>query len=209
MSHYTRQLTREMIAQAAARLLAEGIEQDFGNAKRKAARSLGVHDFQQLPTNEEIEVALADYRQLYQADTHADDLRALREVALATMEWLIDFQPQLTGGVANGTAGRHSDIVIQLCCDSAKEVEIFLLNQSIPFESSEQRLFGLDQEYRVPVLMLFTDTARVKLQLLEIPELQRMAPRGSAEGKRGERLKIPALRALLASDSFDNDSHLC
>lgn len=209
MSSILRPLTRELIAQAAARLIAEGAEQDFGHAKRKAARGLGIHDGQQLPTNDEIEAALTEYRLLYQADTHAEDLRALREIALATMEWLAEFQPQLTGAVANGNAGKYSDIIIQLCCDSAKEVEIFLLNQDVPFESSEQRLFGLEREYRVPVLTLFTDEARVKLQLLEIPELQRTPPRLSAEGKRRERLKLPALRALLGQAQVDNDSHLC
>ena len=49
------------------------------------------------------------------------------------------FNPYLTGSVLDGTAVRYADIDIQLFTDSAKEVEIFLLNQHIDYEHSTPR----------------------------------------------------------------------
>ena len=49
---------RRRIAHEAARMLAEDGGMDYGFAKRKAARQLGVPDTRQLPDNREIEEAL-------------------------------------------------------------------------------------------------------------------------------------------------------
>jgi hypothetical protein len=53
------------------------------------------------------------------------------------MEQLAEFHPYLTGAVLNGTAGEHDDIHLQLFADSAKEVEIFLLNRNVNIDISE------------------------------------------------------------------------
>ena len=50
---------RQMIAQQAARMLAEDGAQDYAYAKRKAARQLGSTDDHCLPTNAEIEQELS------------------------------------------------------------------------------------------------------------------------------------------------------
>jgi hypothetical protein len=57
--------------------------------------------------------------------------------ALEVMEQLADFRPYLTGAVLNGTAGEHDDIHLQLFADSAKEVEIWLLNRNVDIDISE------------------------------------------------------------------------
>ena len=51
------------------------------------------------------------------------------------MELLSDFSPMITGAVANGTAGEHSDIHLHCFADSAKEIGISLLNHNIPSEA--------------------------------------------------------------------------
>ena len=53
---------RRRIAQVTARLLALDGSQDYGSAKRRAARQLGAPDSQNLPNNQEIEDALREYR---------------------------------------------------------------------------------------------------------------------------------------------------
>ena len=53
---------RVSIAHAAARLMAEDGIEDYGQAKRKAARQVGATDARQMPTNDEIDVALTLYR---------------------------------------------------------------------------------------------------------------------------------------------------
>src|SRR5512138_1302260 len=135
MSRRTNRLTgmRARIAAAAARVMAEDGIDDFALAKRKAARRLGAPDTEALPTNDEVEAELRAYRALYQAEDHERILAELRAVALDAMEALREFNPYLTGPVLTGVAGAYSEIDLQLFPDSAKDIEMFLLNRNIPF----------------------------------------------------------------------------
>ena len=131
--------TRASIANAAARLMAEDGITDFHLAKKKAARQLGLPDHVAFPDNAEVEAELRAYRSLYQGEEHAELLRAMRQSALELLQLLAPFNPYLTGSVLDGTAGEHSRIDILLFADSAKEVEIFLLNRGIDVEHAEVR----------------------------------------------------------------------
>ena len=141
---------RERIAHLAARIMAEDGVDDFGYAKRKAARQAGVRDAKVMPDNQEIEQALAAYRALYQGQEHPALLRELREHALTVMQMLERFNPHLTGSVLSGTAGRHSDIELQLFAESAKEVEIYLLNAGVRYRAAQSRLYLNNDERLVP-----------------------------------------------------------
>src|SRR6185295_6440707 len=88
---------RARIAAAAARLMAEDGIDDFGLAKRKAARQLGASETQSaMPRNEEIEEELRAYRALYQADEHPQIVAEFRRIALDAMRALERFAPYLT-----------------------------------------------------------------------------------------------------------------
>jgi hypothetical protein len=50
---------------------------------------------------------------------------------------LAEFNPHLAGAVLNGTATEHSDIHLQLFAESAKDVEMFLLNEGVAFDVAE------------------------------------------------------------------------
>lgn len=124
------------VAAAAARLIAEeGC--DYALAKRKAMRAiLGAAEGAraQLPDNALIEAELRRYLQTFAADSQPAQLAALRRLALDWMDRLARFNPHLVGAVLNGTATEHSDIYLHLFTDSAKDVEIALLNAGIEFE---------------------------------------------------------------------------
>lgn len=153
---------RIRIAQAAARLMAEDGLTDIGLAKRKAARQLGAPDSHSLPSNEEIEAALAEYQQWFVAD-HADHVRELREQALAVMEVLRDFNPLLVGAVASGQATEHAQIELDLFLDSTKAFEQFLLNHDIEFKSLEKAGRSYFQLYANPAdvwVRVFPENAR-------------------------------------------------
>jgi hypothetical protein len=126
------------LAHMAAMLIAEeGL--DYATAKRKAYERLtsghgGRIAKELLPGNDEVEEALREYQALFQADEQPARLLALRRKALALMELLDDFEPVVTGAIANGTAGEFSDIHLQCFADSAKELGIFLADQRIPNE---------------------------------------------------------------------------
>ena len=69
----------------AARIMAEDGVEDHGLAKRKAARQAGVADTRNLPGNDEIDIALREYREIYQPDAHREQLTELREIAVRAM----------------------------------------------------------------------------------------------------------------------------
>ncbi len=130
---------RARIASVAARLIAESGIGDYALAKRKAAHSLGLPDSAQLPENAEVEQELRIYQRLFQDEEQAAAIGYLRRKACEIMSIMHRFNPYLTGSVLDGTAGRYAEIDIQLFTDSAKDVEIFLLNQRIDYEHSVPR----------------------------------------------------------------------
>jgi hypothetical protein len=122
------------IAVAAARLIVEeGLE--YGAAKRRAARDLGLHARNgELPGNDEIEDEVRIYLDLFHADSQPAELAELRRIAAAWMERLAAFRPHLAGAVWRGTATRLSSIAIDLFCDDSKSAEIALIDMRVDYE---------------------------------------------------------------------------
>ena len=125
-------LKSEISASAAALVVEEGLE--YGPAKRRALKQLGLPARTALPDNDELEDAVRDYIALFCADTQPAELAALRALALVWMERLPQFRPYLTGAVWHGTATRLSDIYIQLFCDDPKSAEIALIDHNVDYE---------------------------------------------------------------------------
>ena len=188
-------MVRRSIASLAARMMAEDGITDYGFAKRKAAKSLGVVDGETLPTNEEIEVELRIYQSLYQDDEQRERLQELRQTALEVMELLVDFRPYLTGAVLDGTAGRYSGVDIDLFADSTKDVEISLLSRNIPYEISQPRHQGPD----TPETRLHLDWDDIPVTLsVHSLTTEHHQKRGSSE--RPTRARASAVAALLAEN---------
>lgn len=194
-----RRQMRELIAQAAARMIAEDGIQDYALAKRKAARHLGAADTHSLPSNSEVQQALRLHLGLYQKDEQAFHLKQLRTEALNTMYLLERFNPRLTGSALTGTATRHSDINIQLFTDSAKEVELFLLNRNTPYETGEKRFRLNDEAVSAQTFTLQGETAEIRLSVFSSEDLRKSAY-DPIEGRPLERAKIRQLEILLAAD---------
>jgi hypothetical protein len=127
---------RTEVAAAAARLIVEeGC--DYAQAKRRAVRELlgdGSDTRGAMPDNAEIEHELRRHLQLFAADTHPELLADLRRTAAELMTRLAQFNPHLVGAILNGTATEHSDIELQLFTDSAKDVEVYLMDAGIDFD---------------------------------------------------------------------------
>lgn len=191
---------RSRIAHLAARLMAEDGVDDFGLAKRKAARQAGAPDTRNLPDTAEVEQALRQYRQLYQAREQADRMRDLRSVAIATMRQFETFDPHLTGAVLTGSAGRYSGVEIVLVADSAKEVELFLINRRMPYRPRQDRYWIGDECRDVPGFDLEVEAAEVRLSVLDPRDL-RLPLRASAEGRPLERARIAAVERDLAASA--------
>jgi len=190
---------RARIAAAAARLMAEDGIDDFALAKRKAARSLGAAQTEALPGNDEIEAALRAYRDLYQAEEHPLRISELRELALEAMRALESFHPYLTGPVLKGTAGPYAEIDLQLFPESSKEVEMFLLERNIPFDTQETRRYSGDRVHAVSVFTLLWQDTPLKLSVFD-PRDERVALKTSQAGRVMDRAGIAEVGALLRDD---------
>jgi hypothetical protein len=191
--------TRARIAAAAARLMAEDGIDDFALAKRKAAKQLGAADSQALPANDEIEAELRAYLALYQAEEHPQRVAELREIALDAMRALERFNPYLTGPVLKGIAGPYAEIELQLFPDSVKEVEIFLLDRNLAYDTHEARRYAGDRQHAVSVLSLLWRGAPLRLSILD-PRDERLALKTSQAGRVMDRAGIAEVGALVRDD---------
>ena len=187
---------REQIAHLAARIMAEDGIDDFGYAKRKAARQAGAHDTRAMPDNEEIERALSAYRELYHQGRHAPLLAELRRQSLHLMRRLSRFNPYLVGPVLSGVAGKHSLIELHLFAQSAKEFELYLLNQGIRYTTTQVRLYLNDTERLVPAYSF--EFAATDIRAIALDERDLRHPvKTSQSGRPVERATITMVESLL------------
>jgi len=122
----------EIAATAARLVVEEGLE--YGPAKRRAIKQLGLGARTAQPDNDAVEDAVREYIALFCGDTQPAELAALRKLALVWMERLAQFRPHLGGAVWHGTATRLSDIYIQLFCDDPKSAEIALIGKNVNYQ---------------------------------------------------------------------------
>lgn len=182
-------ITDEIAASAAQCVVEEGLE--YGPAKRRALKALGLPPKTSLPNNDQVEAQVREYIALFCADTQPAELLALRQHALIWMQRLQDFRPYLGGAVWHGTATRLSDIYLQLFCDDEKSCEIELINKGVDFEArTVNGLHGepvealsihsfckaLEEEIGVHLLIYEYDDVRGALKA----DAQGRAPRGDA-----------------------------
>ena len=189
----------EIAATAARMVVEEGL--NFGPAKHRAVKQLGLPGRTALPTNEQVEVQVREYIELFCADTQPQELRALREHARVWMERLAEFRPHLGGAVWHGWATRLSDIDLALFCDDPKSTEIALINQNLRYEvQSQPGLHGRE----VDVLSLHSfcrdlgEDIGVHLRIYDLQDL-----RGALvldDQGRSPRGDLAALQRLLAAD---------
>ncbi|MDR3452264.1 MAG: hypothetical protein P4L96_05610 [Rhodoferax sp.] len=186
-------LKSEIAAVAARMVVAEGLE--YGPAKRRALKQMGLPARTQLPGNDEVETAVREYIELFCADTQALELAALRRLALVWMERMAPFRPYLGGAVWHGTATKLSDIYIQLFCDDPKSAEIALIDHKADYEPRTVKGFHgesvealslssvcreLDTIIGVHLLVYDLDDLRGALK----PDARGRSPRGNIEAVR-------------------------
>ena len=191
---------RHYVAYLAARFIAEEGAPNYAAAKQKAARQAGLTDAHALPDNHEIDVALREYQELYHGKQHPLQLRWLREVAVEVMRLLSPFNPHLTGPVLSGVATEFSDINLQVFADDCKLVELFLINQRIPYRTELFRIKAGDKMVGVPILNIVFDDAPVSIAVYATNDI-RIARRSA--GHPPGRAKIDEVEALLNRENAD------
>jgi hypothetical protein len=180
-------LKSEIASVAARMVVEEGLE--FGPAKRRAIKQMGLPPRTALPGNDEVEDAVVEYIALFCAETQPRELAALRRLAVVWMERMAEFRPCLGGAVWHGTATRLSDIYIQLFCDDSKSAEISLIDHKVDYVPRTVTGFNgesvealsvhafcaeLDEEVGVHLLVYDHDDVRGAMR----PDTKGRTPRG-------------------------------
>ncbi|RRS04396.1 hypothetical protein EIP75_10945 [Aquabacterium soli] len=191
------EISQEIAAAAARLVVEEGLE--YGPAKRRAVKVLGLNARTALPGNDQVEEAVEEYIAIFCADTQPAELAALRALAARWMGRLTEFRPHLTGAVWRGTATRLNDIHLQLYCDDPKSAEIALINQRLSYDVSSAPGPRGDEVDRlsltVPCPGLGGEAIGLHLTILDLDDL-RGALKPDARG-RTERGDLNALNKLL------------
>ena len=134
---------RAAIANEAARIMAEHGVADFRVAKARAAERLGARASGPLPSNAEVEAALAERNRIFRPTAQNGLVQGLRRAAMQVMERLTEFQPRLVGPVLSGQATEHSPIDLHLFAEAPELVAIQL--ERLGFEP---RAIGLRHRWR-------------------------------------------------------------
>jgi hypothetical protein len=186
----------EIAATAARMVVEEGLE--YGPAKRRALRQLGLPARTALPDNDQVEESVREYIELFCADTQPAELEALRRLAVTWMERMAQFRPYLGGAVWHGTATRLSDIYLQLFCDDPKSAEIALIEHNVDYEARSVTGFNGDTVDALSLSSMSPELGEpigVHLLVYDHDDV-RGALRPDAKG-RTPRGDIAAVRALL------------
>lgn len=177
-------------------MVEEGVR-DYQLAKRKAIHRLNLPSDKNLPSNDEVETALAEYLRLFHAARVDRHVQRLRQLALEAMQFLERFEPRLVGAVLGGTVAADVPIQLHVTADAPETVRLWLQEQGIPFEQGERRLrFGGDRQVLLPQFRFTADGVAIELCVFG-REDAREAPLSPVDGKPMKRANRRDVEQLL------------
>jgi hypothetical protein len=190
---------RRLLTQEAARIMSDEGVRDFLFAKRKAAERLGLDPRRMhLPTNLEVEAALAEHQRLFQSDSQPSHLRHLRETARNALKLFAPFNARLVGPVLSGTASEHGIVYLHVFSDMAEDVAIYLMEKNIPYESAARKLrSGTGEQHEYPVYKFVAGDVPIEVTVFEVDGI-REAPLSPVDGRPMRRGSLKDVELLLA-----------
>ena len=191
---------RASVAQEAARLIQDHGLEDFRAAKDKAVERLGARSRRSLPSNREIELALAERQRIFQIDQHPLMLLRFRETAATVMRRLQDFQPRLVGAVLSGNATEHSPVDLHLFSDAAESVSENLCALGIAHQPVQRRYrLRRDSHMLFPGYRFYF--SGIKIAATVFPERrQAHAPLSPVDGRPMRRANLRQVEQLLKNN---------
>ncbi len=192
--------SRRLLTQEAARIMSEEGVRDFLFAKRKAAERLGFDPRSlHLPTNMEVEAALAERHRLFQSESQPGYLRHLRETARQALRLFERFNPRLVGPVLSGTASEHAIVYLHVFSDPAEDVAVFLMEKGIPYEPSARKLkTGAGVQHEYPVYKFVAGDVPIEVTVFDVDGI-RESPASPVDGRPMKRGSLRDLDLLLAA----------
>jgi len=165
--------TRQQITREAARLMAEEGVLDHQTAKAKAIERLGLPENSARPDNREIENALGEYLQLFEAVELVARRKRWRETAIEAMQLLRDFSTYLVGPALSGTITRFSRVQV-LVIGQPELVSILLRDNEIPYDQAQRRLRRSTKDYvYIQTFRFIVDEINVEILCVENESMSR------------------------------------
>jgi len=203
---------RKRVAREAARLLYEGVVDEYIDAKKMAAQRLGVDI---LPSNREVAIELDRIGDELEGERKLKRLKRLREEALKVMEVLEDLDPRLIGSVWRGNIKRESDIDIAVLGTTDPEevierlkeagIEILDVDEVIITERGGKPLDIPEHYVNIKVRTPGGEKAEINVTVSS-PELERKGKvtlgRCDFFGDKMKGLTVEELRKLLKEDPY-------
>jgi len=131
--------SRIRVAQEAARIIHEHGLSDFRAAKAKAAENLGLNQQGALPSNAEVEQAIAEHNRIFREDQQLNDLIEHRHIAALLMHDLNIFKPRLVGAVLSGNITEHSSVDLHLYSDTSEAVGMLLDSKGFCYQPTVRK----------------------------------------------------------------------
>lgn len=190
------QAIRIEIANAAARMLIEGLADDFASAKRKAAEQFGADDQRQLPDNREVHAAIVEQQQIFEGEEVRARTAHMRREALSAMRFCAQFSPCLVGPVLYGTPFAHSPVTLHLFSDEVERFSRFLHDNRISYRLDSKQL-RLQARVVEEVAVFEVWQGDLEFEFVVMPEIRwAHAPLSPLDGKPYQRLTLRDLEAL-------------
>lgn len=194
---------RRQIAFEAARLMYLREESEYFRAKQKAAQRIcqGWVKPADLPSNAEVRDEVQAFARLYEGESRADNLLAMRLAALRLMRLLARFRPRLIGSVMTGHIRGGSDIDLHLFSDSIEAVTHLLDQEGLAYTLERKRVRKHNEE-RIFTHVHLRDEFDFELTIYAADKAH-FVFRSSITGKAIERASIAELEQLLAAEYPD------
>ena len=167
---HTKNIRLSIANKAAEIIMEEGIT-DYQYAKKKAVRYLDLDTVDLLPSNDEIDKALLDYRLIFKAELDIELVKTIKTEALRIMKFFESFNPYFVTQLSEGLLPKYPIIQINLFSDNMKEVEYILLNNNIPFETKD---FNISEKRtkkqslkKIPLILIERGNVPIELKIFE------------------------------------------
>ncbi|MDH3376403.1 MAG: hypothetical protein OEQ39_05475 [Gammaproteobacteria bacterium] len=189
---------RQLISIEAARIMADTGLRDFHSAKEKARTRLDLGHAVGLPSNAEIDDAVADQISIF-GSRSSDELKVmgLRQ-AKELMLFLHCFKPRLSGALSQSAVTPHTPIELHVFAPTLEDLLQFLNQSRVPHEARDKRLrFGGGTERRLPMIGFCFDDVAVELTVFSTQRYQ-SPPLSPIDGRPMPRLTLRSVDKLLS-----------
>jgi predicted nucleotidyltransferase len=131
--------SQRRVAQEAARLMVDGAENEYLQAKERAMLMLGLTSLNRMPSNREVRQWIGRLSRMdIGEEAIKSRLREMRLIAAEIMAELDDFDPYLIGSTLAGNIRENSDVDLHAYCDHWEEIKDRLI--AAGYEEAEEEL---------------------------------------------------------------------